>query len=336
MKAGTDKNMFFILGRERSGTTLLRLLINTNANCYVPLESAFILALRKRYAAQSDISPKQLIQDLKTDPYFHPWKLDWEHQLKRLEKLPIKSYQSLCKAILNHQEMEITHLGDKNPVYCILVKQLTTLFPEAKFIWLIRDYRAHINSMLKVNFERKNIASLAVRWKKYNRSVEKLKERFPNQVLLVRYEDLVVSPEQKMKDIKQFLTVSGDFSLESLNKKMSEDNQLEIHHKSLKKRVSTDHVEEWKTGLNKKQIAISEYICNDFADKYGYTSLGTSISLTTKMAIFPSRLFGGIYIPFQRLLFAMPFVLKKVITEKIIQPNFKFWKESKEQYLNNE
>ena len=69
-------------------------------------------------------------------------------------KLKQHDFQSFCKEVLR-QGKNINLIGDKNPSYSLFGNSLIESFPEAKFIWLIRDYRAQVNSMLKVNFERK-------------------------------------------------------------------------------------------------------------------------------------------------------------------------------------
>ena len=42
--------VFFILGRPRSGTTLLRTLFDAHPNVATPVECAFIINMRQKYA----------------------------------------------------------------------------------------------------------------------------------------------------------------------------------------------------------------------------------------------------------------------------------------------
>jgi hypothetical protein len=192
----------------------------------------------------------------------------------------------LCKLIyLNFpspfKKEKISLLIDKNPSYSIFIKELWEVFPDAKFIHLIRDYRDNIISSRKA-FGHKNIALTAQTWVIYNTIIDKLKEKHPNKFFTIRYEDLVTSPENFIPEICHFLDVSFrkemfDFHLKTsdlFHEKKSENKILtdviNAIHLNLLNPINTTQINNWKNELTQSEIQIAEYIAGNTGKKYGY------------------------------------------------------------------
>ncbi len=320
-----QQQLFFILGRERSGTTLLCNLLNNHPEVFVPPESPFISFLASKYAGKKTIYAKEFIEDLYKEPYFNLWKVDKEDLLASLKKASKPDFTTFCKIVLQAKtNKNPACIGDKNPTHSVFARQLQKKFPEAKFIWLIRDYRAQVNSMLKVNFEQKNCTSLSIRWKKYNQEIYKIYKKNPAKVCLVRYEDLVSIPSKKLKEISAFLGIEF---LENLTINHNHQQQfIPEHHKSLKKALNTNAVSSWKEELSKEEIAICERYAGKFGKKFGYEKTFQKI----KPPIDFKGLFLGLaYVPFIKVFQKIPLRVRVKIIQKFIMPNFKFWQESK-------
>lgn len=330
MNNTSHSSFFFILGRERSGTTLLRNLLNQNKNIGIPQESPLIMHLYGKYRNKSNINIPGLVDDLYTEVLFNLWDIDKNKLIEKLTAIEITSFQQFCLEVLKIDHSEKLLIGDKNPVYSIFPYELHNIFPNAKFVWIIRDYRAQVASMLKVNFEKKNIASLSIRWKNYNRIIEQFYKNNPNQVCLIKYEDLVENPVKAIKNITDFLGTPYE-DIDVLNVANNDHNQVSLHHESLKNSVSDSHINEWKEALTKKEIQLCESICGDFGNKYGYQVTESKIStLPYLWSIF----YGWMYIPFIKLMYSLPLSLRNWINRKIIYRSFKYWKEAKKE-LNN-
>ena len=206
--------------------------------------------------------------------------------------LPVKqhlSYTLLCKAIyylFSAPGKQITVLFDKNPIYYYFLPQLEQIFPEAKFIHLVRDYRANIVSHRRV-FRVKSAADLAYRWLKVNKLIDARKKLSLNKYILLRYEDLVTSPEKSMKDMCSFIGIEYNAGMNRdhtkvLYPKFAEEKGnrfLEVHG-SLLQPVNTKHIEEWKQKLSNAEIAEAEAIAGEYAEKmYGYKLTNTPINI---------------------------------------------------------
>jgi len=327
----TIKNtpLFFILGRERSGTTMLRLNLNNHSHIHIPPESPFIIHLHKKYHNKKNIDLKRFIYDLKQEPFLLNWRIDYSVLREKLQNINPPTFQNYCTAILNQYSKNDIILGDKNPSYSLFGDKLHQIYPNAKFIWIIRDYRAQVNSMLKVNFERKIISSLAARWVSYNKEIEKIKNKFPEQVLLIKYEDLVTSPEKHYKNICTFLELDFEQSVLSTAKIKKEFQPK--HHTSLEEKINTKHIKEWETELSVEQIKICEAVAGDYGECFGYKKTINHNSLTYFGALL-GIFYGKCYKYFIKLMYSLPLRVRVFINYKIIYKNASFWKELKNYY----
>lgn len=91
----------------------------------------------------------------------------------------------------------------------------------SKMVYLIRDGRAFCNSFIKNKKLSKNKLHVAAKfWRKSIKKVDILQERFPNlKILVVRYHDLCVAPEQELKRVWTFLELDFDQNFLKYEKK---------------------------------------------------------------------------------------------------------------------
>jgi hypothetical protein len=324
-----DNHPFFILGRERSGTTMLRVCLNNHSQINIPPESPFIIHLFKKYSGKKNIDLDQFLIDLKREPFIQIWKINYEDLTKQLHNASPQTFPNYCKMILSHYHNKPGLLGDKNPLNSLFGIQLKTVFPNAKFIWIIRDYRAQVNSMLKVNFEKKIISSLAKRWVDYNKEIESLHLIYPNQTLLIKYEDLVKSPEKKYQAICNFLEIQYEPSVLTTEKHKNEFYPK--HHVSLDEQINTKHIDEWKNQFTKKQIKICETVAGKYGEKFGYEKSLSQNSISL-LSVFLGVLYGRYYIIFIKLMYSLPINIRMFINQKVIYKHSTFWKEIKNHY----
>jgi len=115
----------------------------------------------------------------------------------------------------------------KDPRNSIKISIISKIFPNSKFVHIIRDGRAVVNSMLKRSKEnpsgyfgiplknsilKKNASKIekhALQWKQVIKKIrEDSKKLSNNQYMEIRYEDLSNSPEQYMQKISSFCELS--------------------------------------------------------------------------------------------------------------------------------
>jgi len=276
---------FFIVGRPRSGTTLLRTLFDANPHVVVPPESQFIVNLYSRYGKitfWTNELVKAFVDDISQQWLFNTWKIpDLQLQEALTPFVGHHTYGELCKAVyLEYQSIypkkEILFIGDKNPGYTIYTKLLSEIFPEAKFIHIIRDYRDHFVSVRNVDFELPIVSLVVFKWRLFVMHFRKMKNKYPNTHLEINYEDLVRNPEKEMKQLCLFTGVPFDPDIFEFYKQA--DTAVELinsdvfkkFHSSLFKKINPDKIGVYKKELSVRQIKIADAAAGKYAELAGY------------------------------------------------------------------
>lgn len=336
-----DIPIFFIIGRERSGTSLLRSLFDAHEHISIPLECRFIVNLYNKYHKKTYWDKKLLMNffnDLIDQPAFRLFSIDYEELKNNILSMEgNNNYASVCKVVYYsykswNQKKDILLLGDKNPSYSLHLKMLIHLFPEAKFIHIIRDYRDNIFSMCKVNFESHIVSSLAYRWKYYNRLIDKTKAKTPDIFYTLKYEDLVEDPAFFMSRICDFLNV--DYKPEMLDFYKSREKIMAIYpekivttyQKSLFNPINKSSVNAWRKKLPERKVRIAEYICGDYGKKYNYQKEYKKTDLFIKLLAFPGIIYGHIYFYWIAFLNRLPYSIKIRIFHTLANIFNHYWK----------
>ena len=276
--------VFFIVGRGRSGSTLLRFLFDAHPHVMIPMESRFVQFLYYQYGHVKKWTveiAEQAIHDL--EHAFEPPELHQENLKEQIRTHPSDlSFASLCKLIyLNtrtvYPKKEIRVLGDKNPRYTFFIPTLLQIFPEARFIHLIRDYRDNVAAIQRaadIIHESGHPSVSLGRWKLYNQVIVRCRKKYPDQFCTVRFEDLVARPEQEMERLCSFLGV--DFMPQMLNyrQRMDPDHRDENFrslHRSLERDFDPSKIGEWKKVLDRKKSIRCEVLAGSFPLRFGYT-----------------------------------------------------------------
>ena len=280
---------FFIIGRPRSGTTMLSTIVDANKQTAMPIESKVIIHLYFKFKNVKKWNEQNLL--LFYDTIFKQPKIDtWiinKEQLKNdiLTLREHATFQRLIKLIyLNYvsffDKEVIAVIGDKNPGYSYVIshlKILLLLFPDAKVIHLTRDYRDHYLSMSKVDFEGNHLSLVCYRWYYSFKEVRKLMKDKPAQYYFLRYEDLVQQPEKEMIAICHFLGINYHSSMLEYYKikdkvlKVYPEELVMKYHSSLFQPINADFINKWKQKLSPKEIEMADAIVGVQADEAGYT-----------------------------------------------------------------
>jgi protein-tyrosine sulfotransferase len=301
---------FFIVARGRSGTTMLQTILDSNSNTIIPLESRLIIHLKRKYLSVKKWNAELLdsfIIDLYHDTKFERyWNVDREKLKASFNAIPHDriTFQLLCKIVyLSYpspfNKKEILLIGDKNPTYSIFTKELIEVFPDAKFIHLLRDYRDNIVSNVKI-FKAEKIAVAAQGWMAYNKHIEKEKLKHSKQFITARYEDIVENPKENVLAICKFLGIEFNEKMLHFDKVIKEkaqneykkyDKEIAYSHPNIVDPINTKNVNKWKNELTENQIEIIEYIAGEYGEKHGYNlSLPKTYNASIKLKAYSACL----------------------------------------------
>lgn len=288
------KTPFFIVGASRSGTTLLRLMLNKHPGICVPNElhffkhfsDVFSLETGECVVSQATLAKRAQHYLNSREQVFGPEVV--EACLDRVERNKVMSMKDLYQTILHAwaQGEGKIRWGEKTPANLFYVDVLARMFPCAKFLYLLRDPRGVVNSMNKFEFLSSDTVVNAYNWHRSVtvgyanlRSSTKRENR-----LEIRYEDLVQDPESSMCTILHFLQEPYDASVLSFHEDSEEAMNGGVFTPTIKKPVSARRAYKWKDEMGARDIALVEYLCRPEMESMGYETVsGQNLSLGSKV-----------------------------------------------------
>lgn len=209
-----DQAPFFIVGVDRSGTTVLRLVLD-RGGVAIPPESMFLadFASVRRAGVLDDPDraaafvarvwehPRVRAWGLRAKPPQVPLGLTHEQAYRFAVESPFRAYA------LEHGK---DRWADKTPYYLGRLDELDAVWPGARFVVLVRDGRDVALSLLGVPFGPNNVWAAARVWARGIRRGLEAERRFPGRVVTVRYEDFVADPATETARLCEFLDLAFD------------------------------------------------------------------------------------------------------------------------------
>jgi hypothetical protein len=268
----------FIVGSQRSGTTLLRLLLNAHSRVAIPEEGTFWMPLIRshwRHPTRS-ISRQKVMTYLRyitKNPQFELWGMNPTVVIRRISN--IAQDISLCELMAEfyneyarREGKEIW--GEKSPSFFRKIIEIQRIFPEAKFIHIVRDGRDVYLSWKNNRPGRSNIPVAALEWK---HKVEKIENSFKNldqkQHLTIRYEDLVNSKTEVLKKVCSFLNISFEETMLDFWKRSN--HYIGSHHSELIfKPISKRSLYKWEKMFSTFQSKAFELLAGGALKRHNY------------------------------------------------------------------
>jgi hypothetical protein len=271
-----DNTPFFIVGAGRSGTTLLRLILAGHSRLHIPPETWFIGPMVRELPLRGPLTLTQVERSitLMVDDYRWPdMGIPVDELQKRAMALDHPTLTDLIGIVYQHHLglAGKQRFGDKTPAYIDIIPQISTLYPGAKFIHLIRDGRDVAISNIDVGwdryYERANFEwTLAMAKRR-----EYLKSPYANFILDVRYEDLVNQLEATIRKVCTFLDEEFETTMLDFQDRTTLVPARERHiHGKLSRPVTSDAVAVWRRKLNMAECFAIEACLHDDLRQLGY------------------------------------------------------------------
>ena len=276
---------FFVVGANRSGTTLLRLLLNAHSRLAVPEEVEFLhgsvapLAVRDwrrpgltpdAYAAVVDaflarareaLVPLDL-EALRADV------LDGPADLRRPYRLALDAWAR------HHGK---ARWGEKTPGNLFYADVLLDMFPGARFVHVVRDPRAGVASMLGASFFPDDVVLNALARRHHHRAgAVGLERHVPaERRMTVRYEDLVEAPEATLRVLCAFLGEPFEPAMLRFHEGAAafmKPSAVAGHNAAATGPVTAGRVEAWRDRLGPSDVAVVERVCAGEMAAFGYAA----------------------------------------------------------------
>lgn len=282
-----------IVGSPRSGTTLLRLMLDAHSQLAIPPETGF-LGLGPALIEGSLAPHENFVRSLMNFPPDMPAWRDYGIDASQLESAlaaldpftvsdGLRAFYSLyaarfCKC----------RFGDKTPMHCRQLRQIQTILPEAHFIHIIRDGRDVAVSLRKRWFSPgRDIATQALFWRD-NVVSARAQGADCEHYLEVHYENLLRHTESELRRICAFVELqfeprqldyyeTAPQRLAEHRERMRLDGSLVVSHEErLKQQAGTrrppdkTRIGVWKTALTSQEKTDFNRVAGDALDQFGY------------------------------------------------------------------
>lgn len=270
-----DETPFFIVGSGRCGSTLLRLMLCAHSRIHIPPETWFITDLVRELPLTAPLVPAQVERAVAIMTTNYRWPdmgIPAEDLRRCVRDLDHPMLVDIITLVYHH------HLrlhgkqkfGDKTPQYIDIIPQLSILFPGAKFIHLIRDGRDVAISYLDMRearyYQRNFLWTNAMRRRRIYQN-----SRHADQILEVKYEDLVITPEPTLRKVCAFL--GNEFEAEMLAwqhlTELVPERERAIHTK-LTDPLRPDAVAVWRRRVSGLECFAMESCLQSYLREIGY------------------------------------------------------------------
>lgn len=260
----TDRQPVFVLGAGRSGTTLLRSMLTASRQIAIPVEMHVLYTLPVKFRAYQgmgweDIS-RLMIAEMESHHFFHLWEINLTDTYQKIVTLP-ENERSLARIIdevyMSYAAQKFPDAktwGDQSPINTFFWPYIHRVFPQAKYIHMLRDGRDVIASWLKLHGE-DFLTEATYRWKtSIQRAIALKKAVGSNQYLEIRYEDLVQHSEEKLSQICNFINIVFTPEMLDYYKLPSTiEHKHHFYHQNLSKPVFTSSIGKWREQLTEDQ-----------------------------------------------------------------------------------
>lgn len=271
----------FIISAGRSGTTLLRSMLVASGSIAIPPETQIIHNLAIKFNAMQGQGweglTKTLIAEFESHHYFKLWSSNLSPVYQTVLHLP-KNERSLARLIdevyktyADQQFPNALMWGDQSPIHTFYLPYIERIFPDAKYLHLLRDGRDVVASYTQSHGQSYFYEAL-FKWKESINRVKKLQDKLDyRQFIEIRYESLVNDPELTLQAISQFIGLEYNVKMLDYWKLDSTiESKLFNHHRNLEKPVFSTSIGSWKKRLSKEQKEFLTTNLTNILQKLGY------------------------------------------------------------------
>jgi hypothetical protein len=267
--AGSSDGPIFLVGAPRSGTTLLRAMLNRHPRLALCDETFFFYWVAARERVFGDLA----------DAGRRARAVDRFLETRRVTRLGLD-----LAALRDHLRREATSYprflrellafyarahgkargGEKTPQHALVAEQLLAWYPDARLVHLVRDPRDVVASLRRMPWGSGSVLGDARTWRENVAGAER-GERDPRFVL-VKYESLIAAPQAELERLCAALG-------ERFDPKMLEAGGGKTDRwwfDRAQGAVDRSRVEKWRTELRPDDVAIVEWVAGERLARYGY------------------------------------------------------------------
>lgn len=262
--------LLFIAGAGRSGSTLLRNMLDSHPLVALPNESHFVVKTYSLLVGAGRAGDLDLAWEaIRRHRDFAGWSLGEEPVLALAAQHPPACYADLIRVIFAAyaKSQGKPFSADKTPANALSFPLLGELFTGSRFLHLVRDPRSVCMSTVVQPWHRHGIAEAARTWAMFASAVSDARRRMENRILELRYEDLLAQPETQLRNICSFL----DISFDPLMLEYPRTARVPVGgHASGAWAPLNPVLRRWEAALSRNDVSVIEYLCRGQMERLGY------------------------------------------------------------------
>lgn len=248
----------FVIGVPRSGTTMLARLLNNHPSIVQTYETSVFLLFdniikNAKRGFKAGILYGKEYQDL------------WSKHLNSVAKDVIESFYE--KILQSESRDYVRYWGDKHPHHNACLPFIERLYPNALYIYIVRDPRdvaCSISEMNKCTFEQ----AFDV-WKKISQDYEKFQITCSDRLYSIKYEHIVKNYEEAIGQIMNWLDLECSHTFREIIRR-NQGHDFHNPHKIAEINFAEKSMERWKNSLTEKENSYALSHAIDYITKYNY------------------------------------------------------------------
>jgi hypothetical protein len=276
----------FVVGCPRSGTTLMRAMLNAHPDIAVVPENNVVRVVVRRghtHVVDGVLNLDALVDDIRTNSSIHEWELPeavFDAVRAEAPATPEDVVRSLFARFAGLQEKPA--YADKTPRNLLIIDEIAAALPESRFVHLVRDARNVAPSWAAANFGPETVVDAATAWNSWVHHARAAAARLgPARYHEVRYEDLTTDPESTMRAVCAFFDI--EFAPEMLEYHTKPEAVLtQVRNPHLHEHIREPpraNIRNWETALTTRQVAEIELVAGEGLRAYGYQLSGQRIGM---------------------------------------------------------
>ncbi|PZD74232.1 hypothetical protein C1752_01218 [Acaryochloris thomasi RCC1774] len=295
---------FFIVYDSRSGSTFLANLLVKFAGAAIPPESNFITGLLSKYPKHTidhSFDLEKAIEVVYEDSKFRDWNLsqsEIEHYIQKNFPIEVRDFVlQICTLYRNKYYPNSQAFGLKKGVYLDRHKEMKMMFPSSRFIGILRDGRAVFNSKKHSIYSvtgqafETNARSAAEEWCRIYGLLRKVDQKYPNEVVTIRYEDMIREPGGIVSTLCNFLHIPQLSECSEKQQSYAIPARYGDLHLNVNKEPLVERATAWRKSLSDEEVYVFESCAYRQLLAAGYPVVNTRMRLRSNQIIEKCRSF---------------------------------------------
>jgi len=267
-----------LVSSGRSGLTLLRLIFDSHPELAVAHEPRFLVPMarkHRRYELDAELDVERFVEDLWAFDNFRRLGLARQDIRAVLDNDGPTDFADATRRVfaLFAESQGKRLYANKSPLSISYLEQLARLFPEARFVHLVRDGRDVALAYLERDKGPSSVVEGAFHWRLRVSRGRRAGERLgPGRYQEYSYEALIDDPEETVGAICRFLELDYHHQMLDYGEtaatflaaaKHPEDHQ----HLTM---APTKGLIDWRRSMSNRELALFEAIAGDLLEELGY------------------------------------------------------------------